>query len=456
MSIAIESKKTMRLALPLIFGELAQMLLHIIDTAMIGALGGDSYKQVAAAALALSVVTIPFVLGIGMTMSVSQLVSMAKGKEDDRAISHYFYNGAWLCLIAALAISGGLELSKGVLFHLGQDREIAALALPYLSVMGISIIPMLLFMTLKQFTDGLEYTKTAMLLSVLSLPLNIFINWLLIFGNWGFPKMEMMGAAYATLITRSVIFIILAYVIFTHRIYQPYVSLRKEQWKLRWRSIRDLLDIGVPSSLQIGMEAGVFAVSAIIVGTFGAKQLAAHQIALQCASFTFMVSMGLGQAGSIRTSNAFGQGNWSKIGAIGKSVLLMALIYGVFCALLFIAGKDLLPLIFLKDTGIESGNSAVLGLASSLLLLAGLFQISDSTQAISAGVLRGIKDVKMPTVLIFVAYWVLGLPLGYWLATALEMKASGIWLGFIIGLTFSSLSLTKRFFNKLRSNKIIS
>lgn len=442
----------MQLAFPLIFGELAQMLLHIIDTAMIGALGGDSYKQVAAAALALSVINIPFVLGIGITMSVSQLVSMAKGKDDESAISHYFYNGFWLCAVSAFVISGSLELGQDILFHLGQDREIAALALPFLRVMGISIIPMLLFMTLKQFTDGLEYTKTAMALSVLSLPLNVFINWLIIFGNWGFPRMEMLGAAYGTLITRTLIFMILAYIIFTHRIYQPYIRLRKEQWKLKWQSIKDLLHIGVPSSLQIGMEAGVFAVSAIIVGTFGAMQLAAHQIALQCASFTFMVSMGLSQAGSIRTSNAFGQRNWFKIGEIGKSILLMALGYGVLCALFFVACKDLLPLLFLKDAGSDSGNSTVLGLASGLLLLAGLFQISDSTQAISAGVLRGIRDVTTPTVLIFVAYWMLGLPLGYWFATVLDMKASGIWLGFIIGLTFSSLSLTKRFFNKLRSN----
>lgn len=452
MSLKIESRKTLNLAFPLIFGELAQMLLHIIDTAMIGALGGDSYKQVAAAALALSVINIPFVLGIGITMSVSQLVSMAKGKGDDAAISHYFYNGFWLCAIAAIVISGSLELGQNILFHLGQDEEVATLALPFLRVMGFSIIPMLLFMTLKQFTDGLEYTKTAMILSVLSLPLNVFINWLIIFGNWGFPRMEMVGAAYGTLITRTIIFLILAYVIFTHRIYQPYMKLRKSQWQLKWKSIKELLNIGVPSSLQIGMEAGVFAVSAIIVGTFGAMQLAAHQIALQCASFTFMVSMGLSQAGSIRTSNAFGQNNWLKIGTIGKSVLLMALAYGVFCALFFVVFKDWLPLIFLKEDGLASGNAAVLALASSLLLLAGLFQISDSTQAISAGVLRGIKDVTTPTVLIFVAYWVLGLPLGYFLATVMNMKASGIWLGFIIGLTFSSFSLTKRFFNKLKSN----
>jgi MATE family multidrug resistance protein len=453
MSLRGESRKTIKLALPLIFGELAQMLLHIIDTAMIGALGADSYKQVAAAALAMSIINIPFVLGIGITMSVSQLVSMAKGKKDNAAIAHYFYNGLWLCGITALIISGSIELGQNILFHLGQDEEIAHLALPFLRVMGISIIPMLLFMTLKQFTDGLEYTKTAMVLSVLSLPINVFINWLIVFGNWGFPRMEMIGAAYGTLITRTLIFVILAYLIFNHRIYQPYIALRKSQWFLRMQTWRELLQIGVPSSLQIGLEAGVFAVSAIIVGSFGAIQLAAHQIALQCASFTFMVSMGLSQAGSIRTSNAFGARNWKKIENIGKSTMMIALAYGVFCALFFVIGRHWLPGLFLENSSAFGGNNLVIELAATLLLAAGLFQISDATQAVSAGVLRGIKDVKMPTVLIFIAYWVLGLPLGYWLAIAFDLKAMGIWLGFIIGLTFSSLSLTKRFFNKLTTNR---
>lgn len=447
MTLVVESKKTVKLALPIIFGELAQMMLHIIDTVMIGALGDESYKQVAASALALSVINIPFVIGIGITMSVSQMVSMAKGKNDTAAVSHYLYNGFWLCTIVALLVCAGIELGKNVVFHLGQDPEIARLSLPYLSVMGLSIIPMLLFMTLKQFTDGLEYTKTAMVLSVISLPLNVFINWLLIYGNWGFPRMEMVGAAYGTLISRSAIFIALAYVILRHKIYRPYISLRQQQWFIKKKTIKELLDIGIPSSLQIGMEAGVFAVSAIIVGTFGGEQLAAHQIALQCAAFTFMVSMGLSQAGSIRVSNAYGGQQWNKIGTIGRSSLYIALIYGTVCAIFFVSLRTHLPTLFLKD---GAGNNAVLQLASVLLLVAGIFQISDASQAVSAGNLRGIKDVRMPTVFIFIAYWVLGLPLGYWLAYSYELKATGIWIGFIIGLAFSSIALSSRFFGILK------
>jgi MATE family multidrug resistance protein len=430
-----EAEKTIKLALPIIFGELAQMALHIIDTAMIGHV---NYKQLAAAALVMSVINIPFVFGIGITFAVSQMVSMAHGRKDGQLVSHYFYNGFWLCAIAALLISTGLESGKNILFHLGQDPEVARLAVPFLQLMGWSIIPMILFMALKQFTDGLEYTRTAMLLSVVALPLNVFINWLLIFGNWGFPRLELVGAGWGTLITRSLICIVLAIVILSHKTFRRYVAVRGNQWKLKWATIRKLLQIGIPSSLQIGMEAGAFCISGIIIGTINPVSQAAHQIALVCASFTFMVSMGLAQGGSIRVSNAYGGKDWNRISAIGKSTLIMALMYGLFCAVGFTLLRNYLPGFFTKKEEVAS-------LAGYLLLFAAIFQISDSTQAISAGLLRGIKDVKAPTVFVAIAYWVVGIPSGYIMAKKFGMGASGIWLGFIIGLTLSSLFLSSRF-----------
>ena len=233
-------------------------------------------------------------------------------------------------------------------------------------------------------------------------------------------------------------FIALAFVVAKHPIFKKYMVLRKGQWNLKTKTLRELLGIGVPSSLQIGMEAGAFAISGIIIGTISAVAQAAHQIALSCASFTFMVSMGLAQAGSIRVSNAFGRKNWLQISLIGKSTILTALLYGTFCAIAFTSFKNQLPTIF-------NDNTEVVAMASLLLLFAALFQISDSAQAISAGLLRGIKDVKVPTVLIAIAYWVVGLPLGYVFAFSLNMGASGIWLGLILGLTAASIFLITRF-----------
>ncbi len=430
-----QAKKTLTLALPIIFGELAQMFLHVIDTAMVGAV---SYKHLAAAALVMSVINIPFVFGIGITISVSQMVSMANGRNDGKLVSHYLFNGFWLCAISAVVISLGIELSKNVLFHLDQDPEVAALALPYLQIMGWSVIPMLLFMALKQFTDGLEHTKTAMMLSLLGLPLNVFLNWLFIYGNWGFPRLELVGAGLGTLITRTLIFIVLGLIILYHRTFRRYIAVRSKEWKFKWNTLRELLGIGIPSSFQITMEAGAFAVSGILIGTIGAVEQAAHQIALSIASLTFMVSMGLSQAGSIRTSNAFGRKDFTSILEIGKSTLVMALCYGTSCALLFIFFRNQLPLVFNDD-------KEVISMAAYLLLFAALFQISDSTQSISAGLLRGIKDVKVPTFFIAIAYWAIGIPVGCLFAFYFKMGAAGIWMGFITGLTLSAIFLSLRF-----------
>ena len=437
-----EAYKTLRLAFPIIIGELAQMALHIIDAAMVGAI---SYKQLAAAALVVNAMNIPFVLGIGMTVSVSQMVSLAHGRNDPKQVSHYFFNGFWLCAITAAIISLALEYGKNMLYHLGQDPEVVELAMPFLQLMGVSIIPMLLFMTLKQFADGLQFTRTAMVLSLVGMPINIMLNWLLIYGNWGFPRLELVGAGWATLITRSLIFILLGWVVLKHKTFKPYIADRQSQWKLKFKTLKELLSIGVPSSLQIGMEAGAFAVSGIIIGTIGAVAQAAHQIALSCASFTFMVSMGLAQASSIRVSNAFGSLNWPRISTIGKSTLWTALIYGLLCAIGFTLLRHQLPRIF-------NDNVLVMEMAALLLLFAAIFQISDSTQAIGAGLLRGIKDVRVPTILIGVAYWIIGLPIGYLLAFHFKLGPAGIWLGLITGLTLTSLFLLWRFLNITKKN----
>lgn len=440
-----EAGKTIRLALPIVIGELAQMALHIIDTAMVGKV---NYKQLAAAALVINTMNIPFVFGIGMTISVSQMVSMAHGRRDAQRVSHYFFNGFVLCAVTAVLISLGLVFGRSVMLHMDQDPEVVAYAMPFMTLMGLSIIPMLLFMTLKQFADGLEYTRTAMALSLGGMPVNILLNWLLIYGHWGFPRLELVGAGWATLITRTLMFLVLASVILWHKTFWRYVAVSKRQWNLKTHTLKELLHIGVPSSLQIGMEAGAFAVSGILIGTISAVALAAHQIALSCAAFTFMVSMGLAQAGSIRVSNAFGRKDWPLIGIIGKSTLLTALAYGILCAVTFTLLRYQLPKAFNNDP-------LVLQAAAVLLLFAALFQISDSTQAISAGLLRGIKDVKAPTVLIAIAYWVIGLPAGYLLAFVFDLGASGIWLGFIIGLTLASLFLITRFLSMCRKHIVI-
>lgn len=437
-----EAFNTLKLAVPIIIGELAQMMLHIIDSAMVGAI---SYKHLAATSLVISALNIPLVLGIGMTISVAQMVSMAHGQNDSAKVSHYFYNGFWLCAVTAIVISLTLVFGRNILYYLGQDPEVVELSLPFMKLMGLSMIPMLLFMTLKQFTDGLQYTRTAMLLSLCSMPINIFLNWLLIYGNLGFPRLELVGAGWATLITRILIFMVLGVIVLRHKTFREFILLRHSEWKYNASTMRSLLKIGIPSSLQVGMEAGAFAITGIIIGTMGAVPQAAHQIALGCAALTFMVSFGLSHAGSIRTSNAFGAGDWPKIAVIGKSTLLAGVIYGLMCAIMFVLLRNVLPTIF-------NENAEVVALASLLLLLAGIFQISDATQVIGAGLLRGIKDVKIPTYLVAVAYWVIGIPAGCLFAFGFDMGAAGMWLGFIVGLTMAGAFLSFRFLRTVKKD----
>jgi MATE family multidrug resistance protein len=444
MTMRKEAWNTWKLSAPIIFGELTQMALGIIDSIMVGKI---SYQQLAASALVNSVLNIPFVLGFGMTMAISQTVSMANGRRDSLKVSHYLYNGFWLCTCSSILIAVGLDLSKNILFHLGQDAEVARLGAPYLQIMGWSIIPMMMFIVIKQFTDGLERTRTAMLLSLAAMPINIFINWLLVYGNWGFTRLELTGAAWGTFITRILILIIFIVVLFVHPFFSRYIAVRKNQWKINRHTMQELLHIGVPSSLQVAMESGAFAVSSIIIGTLGAVQLAAHQIALNCASFAFMISWGLAQGGSIRASNAWGRNNWEDISIIGKSTLLSGVGYGIFGVLFFVLFNNLLPLIFNADP-------AVVALAAVLMLYAAIFQISDATQAIAVGLLRGIKDVKVPTAYIAIAYWVIGIPVGCLMAFKFKMGAAGMWIGFVTGLSFSSLFLNVRFFKMLRRRSV--
>ncbi len=438
-----EAIKTLKLSTPIILGELTQMSLGIINSAMVGSL---HYKQLAASALVNSVLNIPYVLGIGMSMCISQTVATANGRGDKGKVAHYFYNGIVLMIITALAISLVLELIQPILFHLGQDKDVALLAGPYLRLMGFSVIPMLLFFALKQFTDGLELTKTAMVLSIASMPLNVLFDYTFIFGHFGFPRMELEGAGIGTLVTRTLVLIILTLIIFFHKRFKPFMQERKTQWYLSQNTFRELLHIGIPSGLQGILEVAAFAISGIMAGMFGAVELASHQIALQTAAFTFMVSMGLAQGASIRIGNAFGRKDWFQIGEIGKSTFITGLVYGCVCAILFVALRNYLPLFFNKEP-------EVVHMTSLLFIFAAIFQISDATQAIGVGLLRGLKDVKAPTAYMAVAYWALGIPIGWLLGFRFHWGVYGLWTGFVIGLSLVSILLNRRF-NKLIRNRL--
>jgi multidrug resistance protein, MATE family len=436
-----EFRNTLIIAGPIIISNISQIGLGLIDSAMIGAV---DYKQLAASSLVINVLAIPQVLGIGMTMAISPLVAMANGRNDVAYARKVVVNGVFVAALLALIIAVTIVCTPQLLFHLGQDPEVAALAIKYYQVMAWSLIPMLVFVAVKQFTDALEFTKTAMILSLISLPLNAFLNWIFIYGKLGIPPLYLFGTGIATLITRIAIAVTLIIIVLRHKTFAPYRKGGAAALVLDKNIISKLLKLGIPSSLQYGLEAGAFSVSGIMIGWLGATVQAAHQIALNLASTTFMAALGLSLAGSIRVANALGRHDKKGMQVIGSSTIFGGLAYGTVCALLFIILRQQLPWLF-------TNNTEVAMLASSLLVLGALFQISDATQAIGVGLLRGIQDVKLPTVFAAIAYWVIGIPVGYLLAFQLRLGAQGIWIGFVSGLTISSILLNTRFLKRAKT-----
>ncbi len=435
------------LAFPIIISNLSQMILGIIDSAMVGAV---SSELLASAALVNSLIAIPYILAMGLTIGLSPLVSITFGERNYNLLNKYLFNGLAVCLTIACIIAISIHFGSDVIFYLGQETEVARQGEQYLQIMGWSVIPMILFLTLKQFSDGIEMPRWPMYIALLSIPLNTFLNYLFIFGNFGFPAMGLTGAGYATLISRIFIFILLLILILVHPKYKTILGTWGKNMKIDFSIQKRILKIGIPTSLQYGMESWAFAFSGIMIGWLGSKSLAAHQIALSIAAFTFMGAMGLSAAGSIRVGVEYGKRNFKRLHITGLATIHLSLIYGLICAILMVIFREKLPFYFNNET-------EVVHIAATLLIFAAIFQISDSAQATGVGLCRGIQDIMIPTLLVFIAYWICGIPLGYILAFKMGMGASGIWIGFLIGLSISAILLNFRFnrtAKRLRLRKI--
>lgn len=300
-----EIKETLYLGWPIILGNLSQMFLGVIDTAMVGAIHSS---QLAAASFVNNLLTIPLVLGFGLTMAISPLVAHSIGNGLMNKPLVISINGLFVAFMM-IFLAVGIEYSQHFLLNnMGQDKIVVELSDNYLMWMTWSMLPMILFMVLKQFSDGLGETKWPMYLSLASLPVNGFLNYLFIFGKFGFPRMELEGAGLATFISRFLLFIVIIILIIYKSAYKPYLQDVRHAFSLKISGIKEILRVGIPSAVQYGMEAGAFAVSGVMSGWLGYVQQAAHQIALNMAAITYMVSLGISSAGSIRVANARGQG----------------------------------------------------------------------------------------------------------------------------------------------------
>ena len=438
-----EFKYNWHLAAPVILGMLGHVLVGFVDNIMVGRLGS---AELAAVSLGNSFFFVAMALGIGFSTAITPLVAESDSEQNFIKGKSTFKHGLILCSVMSLLLFVFILLAKPLLYLMDQPNEVVVLALPYLDIIAISLVPLIIFQAFKQFSDGLSLTRYPMYATVIANLINIFINYILIFGKWGFPKMGVVGAGVGTLISRLVMLFLLWF--FLKQLKKTKVYLEKIQFLVLDSIIlKKIMGLGLPSALQMFFEIGVFTAAIWLSGTLGKNAQAANQIALNLSSMTYMIAVGLGVAATIRVGNQKGLNQAVELRRIAKSVFLMGLIFATLFAALFMVFHELLPRFYLDlDDAINfKDNNEVIDLAAQLLIIAGLFQISDSIQVVFLGALRGLQDVKIPTLITFSAYWIVGFPLSYYLGNSVRYGSVGIWMGLLAGLTAASVFLYLRF-----------
>ena len=447
-----EFSYNLKLSTPVILGLLGHTLVGMIDNIMVGKLDPIN---LAAVSLGNSYIFIAMSIGIGFSAAITPIVAEAHSERNHSKLKTSFINGFLLCLMLGLVLYILVLLLKGTLTHLDQPKEVVELALPYLDIVAISLIPLLLFQALKQFTDGLSKTIYPMYATVLANIINVVINYILIFGMLGFPKLGIIGAAIGTLVSRIIMVVFLFYMLMNKRIIYEYMSDLKS-FVYNKLMIKKILNLGLPTSLQMFFEVGIFTSAIWLSGLLGEIPQSANQIVLNISSMTFMVASGLSISAAIRAGNQKGLNNYIELKRISLSILLLGICFALFFALGIYFLRDYLTYIYIDISNQENyiENIALVKIASKLFIIVAVFQLFDSVQVIILGTLRGMQDVKIPTIIVFIAYWVVGFPISFILGDESSMAETGIWIGLLSGLTFSAVFLYLRFL--YLTNKMIN
>jgi MATE family multidrug resistance protein len=410
---------------------------------MVGKLGTS---QLAAISLGNSFIFLAMSFGIGFSTAITPLIAESNAKNNIKKIKTILSNGIIICFILGVILSLIVLLSKPLIYSLGQPDNVVQLAFPYITWVAISLFPLVLFQSFKQFSDGLALTKIAMISTIIANMINIILNYILIYGKLGFPKMELVGAGIGTLISRISMVIIIVVLIKSNKKISKYIS---GFFYLDYSSfnIKKIINLGYPSALQMMFEVGFFISGIWVCGIIGTNYQAANQIALNLSTITFMVALGLSIAATIRIGNQKGLNDFVNLRRIAISFFLMIILIEILFAIIFLLASNLLPWLYLEKISsydiMETAN-----IASKLLLIVALFQIFDGIQIVAQGSLRGIQDVKTPSLICFFSYVCFGIPIMTYLGLYTEFKALGVWIGFLVGLAVASILLSIRFFNK--------
>ncbi len=429
IDISRELRLTLALALPMIVGQVSQMLIGITDSALIGRVGT---VELAAAAFTHGIFGMFYIVGIGLLLPVGVFTARDHGAGDEVDCHGWLKHGRALALVAGCGAFGLLAALSTQLHRFGQPSEVAAIVRPFFLLNALSLIPVFYFQVQRQYLDALGRPWVGTTIMLLDVALNALLNWMFIWGHGGAPALGLTGSGVATLIARTLAVSGIA------------VWLRREKTgvgALAWGKFRAMLQMGVPAAGSLLFESGAFAAAALMMGWLGATALAAHQIALSCAALTFMFPLGLSMAASIRISKALGEGRRDVLRSIGFGALGFSSLVMLTFALIFAGAGGVLARGFTADP-------AVIALATQLLLVAAIFQLFDGGQVVASGALRGLTDVKVPTVITFIAYWVVSLPVAYLLAFRTSLGPVGIWTGLSAGLASAAILLGWRFVSK--------
>ena len=424
-------------------GMLGHTFVSFVDNIMVGQLGT---AELAAVSLGNSFMFIAMSIGIGFSTAITPLIAEADASNNFKQAKSTYKHGLFLCTTLGILLFLLVFFSKPLMYLMQQPEEVVVLAIPYLNLVAFSLIPLVIFEAIKQFTDGMSMTKYPMYATLIANIINVVLNYLLIFGKFGFPEMGMVGAAYGTLASR-IIMVIYLWTLLRYKERSRKIVRNIKLFTLDFSMIKKIVNIGSLSAMQMFFEVAIFTSAIWLSGLLGKNSQAANQIALNLSSMTFMVAMGLSVASMIRVGNQKGLKNYKELRRIAFSIFLLGILLAVFFALLFFIFHKSLPNVYvdLNDTANYKDNMEVLSIASNLLLAAAFFQISDSIQVVVLGALRGLQDVKIPTILTFISYWVVGFPISYFLGKEEMYGSFGIWLGLLAGLTTASVLLFIRF-----------
>jgi MATE family multidrug resistance protein len=436
------ARSLLALGLPLVGSHLAQVAIGVTDAVM---LGWYDVAALAAVTLSHSMWFVLFILGSGFAFAVLPMVASALGEGDETQVRRVTRMGMWISVLFGLVAMVPLAWPAPLLRALGQPAETVSLSGDYLRIAAFALVPALLVMVLKSYLSALERTRAVLWITVGTAVLNLGVNWLLIFGNWGFPELGVRGAAVASL---SVQLGGLAAMVAYCRRVTPEHALFTRLWRVDAEAFGRVFRLGWPIGLTLVAEVSLFSAAAVMMGWLGALPLAAHGVAVQLSSLTFVVHLGLSQAATVRAGLAHGRRDMAELRRLALTVIALSTGLAAVSVVIFVAWPEALAALFVDPADPE--RPAIIRLGATLLLVAAVFQLVDALQVVALGLLRGLHDTRWPMVYASVSYWLVGLPVAWVLGFGLGWGGPGVWAGLAAGLGLAAVLLMSRFWRQLR------